>query len=204
MKRICVIFACLWLGSAVLAQAATPPDEFVRQKTDQLLTEFTENREALEEDKERLYALVSDIVVPHFDMRRMSRYVLGQHWRDTSDEEKEEFVKEFKTQLVRTYATAMFEYTGAQEIQYQPLRHEEGDDRAVVKTEVPRSDGPSVPVEYRMIRNGDQWQVYDVVIENISTVQNYRAQYGTVINSRGVSGLITALREKNERLLKQQ
>lgn len=204
MKRFGLLFAFLWLGLATVAYAAQPADELVRETTDELLAEFTENREALEEDTERLYALVNDIVVPHFDLPRMARYVIGQHWSEVTEEEKEQFTKEFKTQLVRTYATALFEYTGDEKIQYKPFRHEEGDKRAVVKTEVPRSGGPSLPVEYRMILEDDQWQVYDVVIENISTVQNYRAQYGSVINSKGMSGLISALKEKNERLLKEQ
>lgn len=204
MKRFGLLFAFLWLGLTAASYAAQPPNELVRETTDELLAEFTEHREALEKDKERLYNLVNDIVVPNFDMQRMARYVLAQHWREATDEEKEKFIKEFQTQLVRTYATALFEYSGDLEIQYKPFRHEEGDERAVVKTEVPRSDGPSIPVEYRMILNDDQWQVYDVVIENISTVQNYRAQYGAVVNSQGMSGLIDALREKNERLMKEQ
>lgn len=204
MKRLGLLFTFLWLGVANASSTTTSPDVLVRETTDELLAEFTENRDALEQDKERLYELVNEIVVPHFDIQRMARYVLGQHWGDATDEQKEKFVKEFKTQLLRTYATALFEYTGDLDIQYKPFRHEEGDKRAVVKTEVPRSDGPSVPVEYRMILNDDEWQVYDVVIENISTVQNYRAQYGTAINSQGMSGLITALQEKNERLLKNQ
>lgn len=204
MKRFGLLFAFLWLGLTAASYAAQPPNELVRETTDELLAEFTENREALEKDKERLYALVNEIVVPNFDMQRMARYVLAQHWSEATDEEKEKFIKEFQTQLVRTYATALFEYTGDLEIQYKPFRHEEDDERAVVKTEVPRSDGPSIPVEYRMILNDDQWQVYDVVIENISTVQNYRAQYGAVVNSQGMSGLIDALREKNERLMKEQ
>lgn len=204
MKKFALLIACLWLGLTAASYAAQAPDQLVRETTDELLAEFTENRKALEKDKERLYDLVNEIVVPNFDMQRMARYVLGQHWGEATDEEKEKFITEFKTQLVRTYATALFEYTGDLEIQYKPFRHEEGDKRAVVKTEVPRDDGPSVPVEYRMILNDDQWQVYDVVIENISTVQNYRAQYGAAINSQGISGLIEALREKNERLLKEQ
>jgi phospholipid transport system substrate-binding protein len=191
----------LWLGLPAAANATVPPDELVRNTTDELLSKFTANREALKSDKERLFQMVDEIVVPHFDIDRMSRYVLGKHWRDASDAQKQKFIEEFKTQLVRTYGTALFEYTGEQEIIYKPFRHEEGDKQAVVKTEVPRADGPSIPVEYKMILNDDQWQVYDVVIENLSTVQNYRAQYGTVVNARGLDGLIASLTEKNQKLM---
>jgi len=203
MKRILIAFSFLWLGLAGVAHAAMSPDEVVRQTTDEILTRFMEDREALEKDSERLYEMVNEIVLPHFDMQRMARYVLGQHWSEASEEEQKAFAEEFKTQLVRTYATALFEYSGEQEIEYKPSRHEEGDKQAVVKSEIVRDDGPSIPVEYRLIRNDDKWQVYDVAIENISTVQNYRAQYGAVANSRGVSGLIDALKEKNEKLREQ-
>jgi len=204
MKRIQMMFAGLWLVVAGAAQAAVPPDQLVKQTTDELLSEFTEKREMLKQDKKKLFGLVNEIVVPHFDMERMARYVLGQHWPQATGEQQQKFVEEFKTQLIRTYATALFEYTGDEKIVYKPFRHEEGDKRAVVRTEVPRVDGPSIPVEYRLIRNDDKWQVYDVVIENISTVQNYRAQYGAVINARGISGLIAALSEKNEKLASEQ
>jgi len=200
MKRIQLMLAGLVLAVAAAAQANLPPDQVVKQTTDELLSEFTEKRGVLEQDKQKLFGLVNDIVVPHFDMERMARYVLGQYWPEATAEQRKRFVEEFKTQLIRTYATALFEYSGKEEIVYKPFRHEEGERRAVVRTEVPRADGPSIPVEYRLIRNDDEWQVYDVVIENISTVQNYRAQYGTVINARGISGLITALAEKNEKL----
>lgn len=201
MKRIFAFFMMSWLALPAATNAATGPDELVRETTNELLSKFTENREALESDKGKLFRMVDEIVVPHFDIERMSRYVLGQHWRDASPEQQERFIGEFKTQLVRTYGTALFEYTGEQDIVYKPLRHEEGDKQAVVKTEVPRTDGPSIPVDYKMVLNGDKWQVWDVVIENLSTIQNYRAQYGTVVNARGLDGLIGSLSDKNKKLM---
>lgn len=200
MRRILTLFTALWLALPAVAGATVPPNELVRQTTDELLSKFIENREALETDKERLFQMVENIVVPHFDIDRMSRYVLGQHWKDASPEQQRRFTEEFKTQLIRTYGTALFEYTGEQEIVYKPFRHEEGDKQAVVRTELPRNDGPNVPVEYKMVLNGGKWQVWDVVIENLSTVQNYRAQYGSVVNARGLDGLIASLSEKNEKL----
>lgn len=200
MKRVSSIFLLLWLGLSAAASAAVQPDELVRQTTNELLSKFTQNREALKADKEKLFAMVNEIVVPHFDIDRMSRYVLGKYWRDATDEQKKQFIEEFKTQLVRTYGTALFEYTGEQDIIYKPFHHEEGDRQAIVSTEVPRPDGPNIPVEYKMINNDGKWQVYDVVIENLSTVQNYRAQYGTVVNARGLDGLIASLTEKNQKL----
>ncbi len=202
MKRIFLI-ACLFAGLATGANAAMAPDELVRQTADQVISELTENREELEKNPEELYRMVNDIVLPHFDFERMSRFVLGKHWRDATPEQQEQFVAEFKTLLVRTYATALFEYTG-QEIVYKPFRHEEGDKKAVVKTEIQPDDGPAIPIEYALAQRGDEWKVFDVKIDNLSLVTNYRSQYGRIVQTKGVDELITSLADKNERLMSSQ
>lgn len=202
MKRV---FLSLFLIAGVLAgaKAAMAPDELIRQTTEKVLSQLTENRDTLEQSPEKLYQMVNDIVLPHFDFERMSRYVLGKHWRDASAEQQEKFIAEFKTLLVRTYATALFEYTG-QEIVFKPFHHEEGSRKARVKTEVQPQDGPAIPIEYALLQNDGQWNVYDVKIDGLSLVTNYRSQYGRIVQTKGVEELIAALREKNERLMSGQ
>lgn len=202
MKRVCLIL-CLFASVATGANAAMAPDELVRQTADKVLSELTENREALEQDPERLYKMVDEIVLPHFDFERMSRFVLGKYWRDAGAEQQEAFVAEFRTLLVRTYATALFEYTG-QEIVYKPFRHQEGDKKAIVKTEIQPADGPAIPIEYALAQRGEEWKVFDVRIDGLSLVTNYRSQYGRIVQSQGVDELIASLSEKNERLMKSQ
>lgn len=205
MKRIFLIL-CLSAGltaGALVARAATAPDELVRQTADEVISQLTENRDALEKNPEKLYQMVNDIVLPHFDFERMSRFVLGKHWRDATPEQQEKFVAQFKTLLVRTYATALFEYTG-QEIVYKPFRHEEGDKKAVVKTEIQPADGPAIPIEYALAQRGEQWKVFDVRIDGLSLVTNYRSQYGRIIQNEGVDELIASLAEKNDRLMNEQ
>lgn len=141
-------------------------------------------------------------MLPHFDFERMSRYVLGKNWNVATPEQQKQFIAEFKTLLVRTYATALFEYTG-QEIVYKPYRHEEGKNRAVIQTEIMQDDGPSIPIEYALLLNGDKWQVFDIRINGLSLVTNYRAQYGAIIKTRGMEELIASLTEKNQRLTSQ-
>lgn len=201
MKRLGFLLYT-WIGFAAWANAAVPPDELVKETTKKVLSELTENRPALEKDTSLLYEMVDEIVLPHFDFERMSRYVLGKNWESATPEQQTQFVAEFKTLLVRTYATALFEYTG-QEIVYKPFRHEEGKKQAVVKTEVKQDDGPSIPIEYALLLNSEQWKVYDIRINGLSLVTNYRAQYGAIIKTRGMEELIASLSEKNQRLTSQ-
>jgi len=200
MKRAFLIF-CVFAATA--ASAAMAPDELVRKTTDQVLAELTKNRETLESNPGKLYQMVDQIVLPHFDFERMSRYVLGKHWRDTSPEQQKQFIAEFKTLLVRTYATALFEYTG-QEIVYKPFHHEEGDRKATVRTEIQPRDGPAIPIEYALLETEGEWKVYDVRIEGLSLVTNYRSQYGRIVQTQGIDKLIASLSAKNDKLMSGQ
>lgn len=202
MKRLSLIVA-LFASLVGTVQAAKAPDQLVRETADQVISELTANREALENNPEKLYRMVNEIVLPRFDFERMARYVLGRNWNDASDQQKQAFIKEFRTLLVRTYATALFEYTG-QEIVYKPFHMEEGDRRAVVKTEVQPADGPAIPIEYALLQSDDEWKVYDVRIDGLSLVTNYRSQYGRILQRQGMDALISQLAEKNERLMSSQ
>jgi len=180
--------------------AGKSPDILVRETTDKVLSELRTNHNALQADVNRLYQIVEDIVLPHFDFKRMSKLVLGKHWKKASGVQRQKFEREFKALLVRTYATALFEYTD-QEIIYRPYRPKEGSSRVVVKTELVPSDGPMIPIDYALSKAADDvWRVFDVRIDEISMVANYRNSYGKLIESRGMDKLIESLRRKREAL----
>jgi len=190
------LLSVVW-GSAFAGQS---PDVLVRETTDKVLSELRANRANLQADANLLYQMVDEIVLPNFDFQRMSKLVLGKHWKKTNDAQRRKFEQEFKALLVRTYATALFEYSD-QEIVYKPYRTEEGADRVVVKTELVPSDGPVVPIDYALAKGGDDtWRVYDVRIDEISMVTNYRNTYGRIIESRGMDALIELLANKREAL----
>ncbi|MDJ0955347.1 MAG: ABC transporter substrate-binding protein [Arenicellales bacterium] len=181
-----------------LVYAGQSPDLLVKETTDKVLQELTVNREMLEADVNRLYQMVDDIVLPHFDFNRMSKLVLGKHWKKATADQRREFEQEFKSLLVRTYATALFEYTG-QEIIYKPFHNKQGADRVVVKTEIVPNDGPNIPLYYSLSKAKDgAWLVYDVSIDGISLVTNYRTTYSRIIESKGIDKLIVSLIEKRE------
>jgi phospholipid transport system substrate-binding protein len=174
-----------------------PPDQVVMQATEEVLEAITLRREELQADKAKLYALVHEIILPNMDFHRISRAILGKHWRTATPEQQRQFTEEFTALLIRTYAIALFEYTD-QKIIFKPLKVAEGDDRVSVKAEFVPKDGPKVPFSYSLTNRDDtRWRVYDIKIDGVSLVTNYRTSYGNIIRTDGVDGLINALRNKN-------
>ena len=153
---------------------ATPePLALVKETSDRVLAAVTERKEELNAAPEKIYALVDDIVLPHFAFERMSRLVLGKYWRKASDTQKQAFVEQFRVMLVRTYGVALLNYSG-QAIKYFPMR-EVGDAKvANVNTEVYENGAPPIPINYRLYRDGEKWMVFDISIDGVSLVSNYR------------------------------
>ena len=174
------------------------PDEIIKVTVDKLAQEITDNRETYSADPEQLYSMVDALVVPHFDLTRIARLVLARHWRGASDTQKTRFTEEFKTLMVRTYSTALFEYTGEEEMTVLPLKLADDADRAVVRTEIKLPNTQPVPVNYSFVLGKDgAWRIYDVNIDGISWVINYRTSYDPFVQSNGLDALIEAMAEKN-------
>lgn len=192
-----ILFAVVALFN-ISAAATIMPDALVKQTTDKLLSELTTNRKVLKEDTGRLYQLVDDLVLPHFDFRRMSQLVLGRHWRTADGDQREKFVEQFKNLLVRTYATALFEYTG-QTIEYKPFRLKQGATLAVVKTAILQHEGPKIPFHYSLeLNQSGAWKIFDIRVDGISLITNYRTSYGQMIQNNGLDSLISSLADKNK------
>ena len=181
--------------TAVAAAKATEPQEIVQQTTEQVLQALRTEGEALKKDRQRLYQLINDLIVPHFDFRQMSKWVLGPHWRKASDAEKSEFTRQFESLLVRTYSDALVEFRD-ESVAFLPIR-ERSDTEVAVRSTINRSAGPAVPITYQMHKVGDGWKIYDVAIEGVSLVINYRSSFAQEIKRNGIDGLIRRLAKKN-------
>jgi len=195
-----------WLLGMLLvvntALASTPPETVVRETSDQVLAEVMQRKQELQAQPGKIYQLVEHIVLPRFDFQRMSRLVLGKYWRRASEQQRAEFSHQFQRLLVRTYSTAFKEFQGW-EISYTPLRMNAGDQDVAVHTQVTREGAPPVDVVYRMhVKDGD-WKAYDVQIEGISLVTNYRSSFAKEVRRSGMQGLIQRITELNDRRTKQ-
>lgn len=180
--------------------AMTPPDEVVKQTIDGALQELKERRSEFETDKAELYVAIEKHLQPAINFERVSRLVMAKHWRKANKDQQVEFIHNFKKSLLNTYASAIFEYSG-EEILYKPYK-DNGKDRVKVETAFVTQSGEKIPVIYSMSNRGDDsWRVYDIkiVLDGASTslVQLYKSQFGSVIEKKGIQGLIDDLKQKN-------
>ena len=174
--------------------------ELVRSTADYVLSQVRARKAELEKDSSGIFALVQEKVIPHFDFRIMTRAALGRYWRQASEEQKERLTREFRELLVRTYATMLLGYSD-EKIEYLPFRGKPGDKRVIVRTRVHTSDGaPPVPINYRLYRKNGEWKVYDVVVDGVSLVSNYRGTFANEVRKGGIEGLIASLEEHNRKL----
>jgi len=180
----------------LLAELA--PDELVRKTADDVITAIKSDKDIQAGNKSKIYKLAEEKILPNFDFDKISRLVIGKHWRTSSEEQKLQFKEEFKNLLLRTYAVALGKYQD-QKIEFLPMRMKPEDKIVTVKSEIIQSGAQPVKVDYVLTRGGPQgWSVIDIIIEGVSLVTNYRGQFASEIKSNGMDGLIKALAAKNK------
>lgn len=179
------------------ASAEIAPDVLVKQTADEVLTIIKNDKEIQAGNRRQLFAVVEEKILPNFDFDRVCRMVLGKNWKIATPEQQASFQKEFRSLLLRTYATALGKYKN-QVIEYKPLHVEPDGKSSVVKTQIIQAGGPPVAVDYNLVKSDAGWKVYDIVIESVSLVTNYRSQFGTEIRQNGMDSLNKKLADKNK------
>jgi len=181
------------------AQGMTPPDALAKSVTDEVLAVLRTDRDIQAGNQKKVVDLVEKKVLPHFNFVRMTQLAVGRHWREASPEQQKKLVGEFRMLLVQTYAATFTAYKD-QVIEYRPLRSQPGDTEVVVKSQIQQPGGRPITVDYRMHRLDSGWKVYDVVVGELSLVQNYRGSFETEGRKGGIDGLIKTLADKNRQL----
>jgi len=205
MQRLLFVFAALFSfillpTVAVQADESAEPVALVQDATEKMLQALKDNEEQLAEDSTVIYGLVQEILMPNFDFDKMSKLALGKNWRKADAEQRLRFTEEFRLLLVRTYSTAMLEYTD-EEINFLPFHDDLKKKKVKVKMEILQSGGPSIPMALSMYLNKENaWKVYDVKIDGISLVTNYRSTFATEIRNDGMDKLIERLASRNEKV----
>lgn len=186
----------LVLVNGALWAAVKPPRDVVEDTSTRMLSALRQNYAALKQDSSQIYKLVDQIVLPNFDFELMSRWVLGRAWQQATSEQRQRFADEFRTLLVRTYAKALLEYAN-EEVRVLPQPAGDDGDETTVKSEVRLKVGPPIQINYSMHRNPEGWKVYDVTVDGVSLVTNYRGTFASQIRANGLDAVIADLRQRN-------
>ncbi|MDH5357902.1 MAG: ABC transporter substrate-binding protein [Gammaproteobacteria bacterium] len=202
--KLIAVFTLLLSSSmlpiTVYADDMPAPQAIVKDASDRMMQALKDNKTQLEENPDMIYGLVQDILMPNFDFGKMSKLALGKNWRNASESQRERFTEEFRGLLIRTYSTAMLEYTD-EEILFLPFHDDISTKKVKVEMEILQSGGPSIPMALSMYLNNDnEWKVYDVKIDGISLVTNYRSSFSTEIRNDGMDKLIENLATRNEKI----
>jgi len=202
MRILYSLLCILGLAATVPAFAEpTSPNQVVQGIVDNLGKTMDARRAELQADREALLKAIDDIVLPHFDIDYASILVLGQNARTATPEQRSRFAHAMYNSITHRYAEGLLKYTEGR-VRVLPFQGELNDKRTLVRTQVVLDDGKVVPVDYafRKTRDGD-WRAYDVIIEGISYVTNYRNQVTAEIAKSGLDALTTRLETQGAKAL---
>jgi phospholipid transport system substrate-binding protein len=187
------------MPSIVLAEVPVP-QTLIKTSSDRMQKALKENKATIEKNPSFVYGLVDKILLPNFDFSKMSKLALGKNWRKASTAQRERFIGEFRLLLVRTYSIAMLEFTDG-DIVFLPFRGDLAKKKVKVKMEIARPNGPTIPMALSMyLSKQKKWMVYDVKIDGISLVTNYRSTFATEIRNDGMDKLIENLSTRNQKV----
>ena len=195
MKKL--LLALTMLCFSLTGFAIEGPDELVKRTAEDVLASVKSDADIQAGNQDKIFALAEEKIVPNFNFDKVSRLVLGKNWTKATPEQKTAFQAEFRTLLIRTYATALSKYKN-QTIEYKPLRMADGATTVSVKTAIVQPGGQPIAVDYSLEKKADAWKVYDIVIEGVSLVTNYRGQFTQEIRQNGLDSLIKKLGDKNK------
>lgn len=195
MKKLILIVSLMFMAGIAQAEIIAP-DVMIKKVAQEVLTIIKNDTGSKEESKKKILALVDAEVLPNFNFTHMTQLAMGRYWRQATPEQQKNLVAEFRNMLVRTYTNAFTLYRD-QTVDVKPLKMAANDTDIIVYTRIIKSGGQPTSVNYRMEKISDGWKVYDVIIEAVSLVTNYRGQFSATIQKSGVDGLIKELSSMN-------
>ena len=198
MKKLvqALLVACL-LAAPAFAQDA--PDALVKTVTLEVIDLIAKDKEIKAGSRAKLIQVIETKVLPHFNFNAMTALAMGQNWGKCTPEQKAQLTQQFRTLLVRTYASALAAYS-EQKFDFRPLRAKPTDTDVTVNVRVLQAGAQPVTLDYAMEKTGQGWKVYDVMVGGVSLVANYRTEFANTVRASGVDTLIRELEKKNRSL----
>ncbi len=181
----------------------TDPQPLVEKRLDELIRQLGDNAEEIHKDPTIAYRISDKLMAPHIDFPRIARLIIGKHWRDANESQRQQLIKEIEALLIRSYVTAMVSYVDQiveqqKGTRYHPSRYQTGDRKTSLRATIPLEGGQSADVQYQLYYRGE-WKIYDIRIEGISLAITYRNSFGEQIKKIGIDGLIAQLVERNRK-----
>ncbi len=191
LKRLAASFVVLLLAPGVVT-AEDSPNAVIDTAVQELAEKIDGRRDELAEDRQALYEIIDSILLPRFDSRFAAQLVLARHWRDASEEQQSRFIDAFYHALLRKYADGILEFDPNM-ITVLPFRGDTSKKRAKVRSSVDMDDGSKVSVDYELVRRKAGWLVFNVIIEGVSYVRNFRAELDSEIKGSSLEAVIERL-----------
>jgi phospholipid transport system substrate-binding protein len=192
-----LLLAFCFLVFPLLSQAQElGPEELVKKITDDVMAAIQSDKELAAGDRQKALKLAEEKILPHVDFEEAARLATGRSWGQASAEQKKRLTEEFRRMLVRTYSSAVSAYQG-QTMKVLPVRMKPGDTEATVRNHYLRPGAKPVQVDYAMRKTDGGWKIYDIVVEGVSLVLNYRSEFDALVKQEGIDGLIKRLAAKN-------
>ena len=193
----CAALAAFTLGTSISVAQEAAPDVVVKTATSEVLRLLKQPKDDADPLRaSKLDALVESRIVPLFHFRRMAEIAVGPSWSQATPDQRDALTAEFRTLLLRTYAAALRAF-GDQTITFKPLDVAPGAVEATVQSVVSDGDASRLPIDYYMEKTADGWKVYEISIDGMKLIQNYRGTFASRVRTGGVEGLIKVLSDRN-------
>ena len=200
MRKILAMLLLPVVALPALSQEVAP-DALVKSVTLEVVDLIVKDKEIKAGSRGKLVQVIEQKVLPHFNFTAMTALAMGQNWGKSTPEQKKRLIEEFKTLLVRTYASALSAYS-EQKFDFRPLRARSTDTDVTVNVRVLQPGAQPVTIDYSMERTANGWKCYDVMVGGVSLVANYRTEFANTVRASGIDGLIKELQKKNSSLEK--
>lgn len=196
LKLFCLLLLASFVSLAQAQATEMAPDVMVKNVTNEVLQAIRGDKDIQSGNSKKAMDFIETKVQQHFNFAHMTQLGLGRDWKSASAAQQKQLTDEFHTLLVRTYAKALTEYKN-QTIEFKPFKMAAGETDVKVKTQVNQAGSKAIPLDYYLEKSPAGWKVYDIEVEGISLVINYRESFAAEVRSGGIDGLIKSLQAKN-------
>ena len=189
---LAVVASASLATAPALAETQPGPEQVIREASELTLQAIEGRRDELKNNREALFDIVDEVLLPRWDRSATGQAVMGRYWREATPEQREAFIDGLYRKLLDSYGEGILEY-GSDQLKITGTRGDPDKGLAVVDSEVKLTDGKAVPISYRLRLHDGSWKVFDVIVEGVSYLTTYRNQYASEFRAKGIQAVIDEL-----------